>query len=73
MLYSTPFIIPLKLKCFPHHDHIKYIYIYNYVIISQEYIDAWAQGWSNSSALVMELLQSCTEPSIYAHIFGRSH
>ena len=30
------------------------------------YIDGLVQDCSNSSALAMELLQSCTKPSIYA-------
>ena len=32
------------------------------------YIDGFVQNCSNSSALAMELLQSCTEPSIYTCI-----
>ena len=30
-----------------------------------DYIDDFVQDCSNSSVLVMELLQSCTKPSIY--------
>ena len=33
--------------------------------VLQRYIDGSVQDWSNSSALAMELLQSCTEPSTW--------
>ena len=32
------------------------------------YINGLVQDCSNSSALAMELLQSCTKPSIYAYV-----
>ena len=35
------------------------------VLLVHGHINGWVQGCSNSSALVMELLQSCTQPSIY--------
>ena len=31
------------------------------------YIDGFVQDWSISSALAMEILQSCTKPSIYTY------
>ena len=34
------------------------------------YIDGLVSDCSNSSALAMELLQSCTKPSIYISIFN---
>ena len=34
--------------------------------LTNAYIDGLVQDCSNSSALAMELLQSCTEPPIYA-------
>ena len=33
-------------------------------LVSLQYIDGLAQDCSNSSGLAMELLQSCTKPSI---------
>ena len=35
-------------------------------VLFEGYIDGLVQDCSNSSALAMELLQSCTKPSIYA-------
>ena len=40
------------------HDRSVIQYIY----------DGLVQDWSNSNALAMELLQSCTKPSMYAPI-----
>ena len=34
-----------------------------------EYIDGLVQDCGNSSALALELLQSCTKPSIYINVF----
>ena len=35
-----------------------------------QYIDSLEQDWSNCSALAMELLQSCTKPSISSLSIG---
>ena len=37
---------------------------YGLIEFSQHYFDGLEQDCSNSSALVMELLQSCTKPAI---------
>ena len=39
--------------------------MYDSITMHQIYIDGLVQDCSNSSALAMELLQSCTKPSIY--------
>ena len=44
----------------------KYLVVSSSQNIDDEYIDGLAQDCSNSSASAMELLQSCTEPSIYS-------
>ena len=36
-----------------------------------DYFDGSAQDCSNSSALAMELLQSCTEPSICVELYDK--
>ena len=36
-----------------------------YMLLMKEYIDGLAQSCSKSSALAMELLHSCTKPSVY--------
>ena len=41
--------------------------------ILNEYIDGLVPDCSNSSALAMELLQSCTKPSIYDPIIGSNN
>ena len=43
-----------------------FLYVGNWV----SYIDGLVQDYSNSSVLAMELLQSCTKPSIYNLILG---
>ena len=54
-----------------HHRDIRHIvkmYFKHKVSIPTAYIhhiDGWAQDCSNSSALAMELLQSCAKPSMY--------
>ena len=38
-------------------------------ILYMGYIDGLVQDCSNSSALALELLQSCTKPSMYTYIY----
>ena len=38
-----------------------------------DFIDGLVQDCSNSSALAMELLQSCTKPSIFTTMFLAGH
>ena len=44
----------------------------SFVLLSISYIDGLAQDCSNSNVLTMELLQSCTKPSIYRIKFERN-
>ena len=54
----------LRGKCFHSMTSSCVGYITVILMLMQGYIDGLAQDCSNSSALVMELLQSCTKPSI---------
>ena len=54
-----------------YHSH-KNVWIvnnknYNVLVIGWHTINGFVQHCSNSSAVAMELLQSCTKPSIYQH------
>ena len=42
-------------------------------LICEAYIDGLVQDCCNSSAFAVELLQSCTEPSIYPRLFGNTN
>ena len=58
---NSPHKWPVTLKTFPFDDVIVKLRTCSKVLW---YINGLVQDWSNSSALVMELTQSCTKPSI---------
>ena len=69
MKYGASFEIPKFDLCFILLTALVYSWCISVVMMghssTQLYIDGLVQDYSNSSALAMELLQSCTNPSIW--------
>ena len=74
---NSPHKWPVTPKMFPFDDvimrcqgscNITHIFLIIAPMIFVDYIDGLVQDCSNSSALAVELLQSCAKPSIYSDV-----